>query len=108
MATVYQAEYAGHPVRYAFRYPKTREYFRSWLKPAEGDEFDAMATPEQILRAHELMQFGNAEDYAEYKALIEPASHVLLRSGCCIFHAVAFRWKGKAWLMTAPAATSSS
>ena len=108
MATVYQAEYAGHPVRYAFRYPKTREYFRSWLKPAEGDEFDAMATPEQILRAHELMQFGNAEDYAEYKALIEPASHVLLRSGCCIFHAVAFRWKGKAWLMTAPSGTGKS
>jgi len=108
MATVYQAEYAGHPVRYAFRYPKTREYFRAWLKPVSGEDYDAMATPEEILLAHDLMQVGNAEDYAEYKALIGPASHVLLRSGCCIFHAVAFLWKGKAWLLTAPSGTGKS
>ena len=108
MATVYQAEYAGHPVRYAFRYPKTSEYFRSWLVPVPGEEYDVMVTPEQIQRAYELMQMGNAEDYAEYKALIGPASHYLLRFGCCIFHSVAFRWKGRAWLLAAPSGTGKS
>ena len=108
MGTVYQAEYARHPVRYAFRYPKTREYFRSWLQPVAGDEYDAMATPEQILKSHELMQVGNAEDYAEYKALIEPTSRFLLRFGCCVIHSVAFLWKGKAWLLSAPSGTGKS
>ena len=108
MATVYLAEYTGHPVRYAFRYPKTREYFRSWIKPVAGEEYDVMATPEQILQAHELMQVGNAEDYAEYKALIEPTGHVLLGFRCCIFHAVAFLYKGRAWLLTAPSGTGKS
>ena len=108
MATVYQAEYAGYPVRYAFQYPKTRTYFRSWLKPVSGEEYDVSVTPEQIQQAYELMQEGNAEDYAEYKALIGPAGRYLLRYHCCIFHSVAFLWKGRAWLLAAPSGTGKS
>ncbi len=67
-----------------------------------------MATPEQIRQAHELMQVGNAEDYAEYKAVIEATCHALLRFGCCIIHSVAFLWKGRAWLLAAPSGTGKS
>ena len=108
METVYQAEYAGRPVRFAFQYPKTKLYFRSWLHPVDGEDYDARATAEEIARAHELIPEGNAEDYAEYKALIGVTSRVLLRQGCCIFHAVAFLWRGKAWLLTAPSGTGKT
>ena len=105
---IYQATFAGRPIRYAFHYPRTALYFRSWLKPVEGESWDAMATLEEIEAAHRLLMTGNPEDYAEYKALLGPTSHVLLRTGCCLFHAAAFLWRDRAWLLTAPSGTGKT
>lgn len=108
MEKVYQAEYAGHPVRFAFLHPFTRRHFKFWLHPVEGEDYDIKATPEQVARTLALMPESNPEYYAEYKALIGPTSEYLLRYDCCIFHAVAFLWRGRAWLLTAPSGTGKS
>ena len=108
MEKVYEAEYAGHPVRFAFLEPQTRQHFKFWLKPVEGEYYDIKATPELVKHVLAHMPEENPEYYAEYKALIGPTSAFLLRFRCCIFHAVAFLWQGKAWLLTAPSGTGKS
>ena len=108
MEQVYEAVYAGHPVRYAFLNPETRRYFKFWLRPVEGEAYDVKATPEQVARTLAHMPEENTEYYAEYKALIAPTSDHLLRYRCCIFHAVAFLWCGRAWVLTAPSGTGKT
>lgn len=108
MEKVYQAEYAGHPVRFAFLRTETRQHFKFWLRPVEGEDYDIKATPELVARTLELMPEDVAEYYAEYKALIIPTSRFLLQYRCCLFHAVAFLRHGRAWLLTAPSGTGKT
>lgn len=108
MDKVYQAMYAGHPVRFAFLDPRTRQLFKFWLKPVDGASYDVMATPELLERVRPYMPENSQEYYVEYKALIGPTSEFLLQYRCCIFHAVAFLWNGRAWLLTAPSGTGKS
>lgn len=105
--SVFQANIAGHIIRYAFRYDRTRLYFRKWLQPCEG-EAEVMATPEEIAFAHSLIPTENAEDYAEFKALIGATGRALLRRDCCIFHSVALRYRDQAWLLAAPSGTGKT
>lgn len=105
---VYQANFAGRSIRYRFRYPKTALRFRSWIRPVEGEEYDVMASDEELeLRRHEMTR-DVTDDHAEFKALIVPTSRVLLQTDCCVFHSVAFLWRGRAWLLTAPSGTGKS
>ena len=108
MEQVYRAEYAGHPVRYAFLNPSTRQHFKFWLKPVDGEEYDIKATPELVARTLAHMPEENPEYYAEYKSLILPTSAFLQQYCCSLLHAVAFLWHGRAWLLTAPSGTGKT
>lgn len=105
---VYQAEFAGRAIRYAFHYPDTARHFRSWIRPVGGEDYDVSAPPELIAEAHRRQPEQRGMDYAEYKALISMTSEFLLPDNCCVFHAVAFLWRGRAWLLTAPSGTGKS
>ena len=108
MNKVYQAEYAGHPVRFSFLHPATRQHFKFWLKPVDGEGYDIKASPELVASVLDTLPWKDREYYAEYKALMGPTSEYLLQFGCCIFHAVAFLWRDRAWLLTAPSGTGKS
>lgn len=108
MEQVYRAEYAGHPVRYAFLNPSTRQHFKFWLRPVDGEEYDIKATPELVARTLAHMPEENPEYYAEYKSLILPTSAFLQQYCCSLFHAVAFLRHGRAWLLTAPSGTGKT
>lgn len=108
MGKVYQAEYAGHLVRYTFLHPYTRQHFKFWLHPVEGEDYEIKATPELVARVLANMPEGNPEYYAEYKSLITLTSEYLLQFGCCLYHAVAFFWRGRSWLLTAPSGTGKT
>lgn len=108
MEQVYRAEYAGHPVRYAFLNPSTRQHFKFWLRPVDGEEYDIKATPELVARTLAHMPEENPEYYAEYKSLILPTSAFLQQYCCSLFHAVAFLRYGRAWLLTAPSGTGKT
>ena len=107
MDDVFEARLAGHQVRYAFRYPKTGQYFFPRLERCDGTA-DILAREEDIARAHKLIPEENAEDYAEFKALISCTARFLLRWKCTLFHAVALLFRGKAWLLTAPSGTGKT
>ena len=99
---VYQMTVAGHPLRYAFLYPKTRYMMRPLPRPVEGDEVDVRVPPENIELGRNFLTPDSSDDYVEYRCLIELTARALLRYGCSIFHAASFVWKDRAWLLTGP------
>ncbi len=105
---VYLAEFAGRSIRYRLRYPETPRNFRSWAHAVEGEDYDVSASDEQIETCRQMLKRNVSDGHAEFDALLDPTSRFLLRSDCCLFHSVAFLWRGRAWLLTAPSGTGKS
>ena len=104
---IYQAEYAGIPVRYRFRSPLTRMLFWDLMRPVPDgspDDVKCVEVPEEVIengRKH--FPEDAAPENIEFKAMIDLTSRVLLSyAPVCVFHAVAVSAFGKAWLITAP------
>ena len=104
---VYQAEYAGHSIRYSFRCPETHLYFGGYAAPVEGDGFDIREDDDFFAYAASLMP--DLDDhYVEFRSLACLTARELLKHGCCIFHAASFIFRGRAWLLSAPSGTGKS
>ena len=105
---VYQEQFANNIIRYRFRYPNTALYMQPYIKGIEGDDYDILAPEEYIEKQRPFYTECTEDSYVEYKALIELTSKFLLPHSSCIFHAVAFCWKGYAWLLTGPSGTGKT
>lgn len=99
---VYQMNYAGHPVTCSFLYPQTRYYFHPLPKPVDGVEPDLRVTPDLIAEGRNYLTEESSDPYVEYRCFMELTGRRLLTFGCCVFHAVSFVWRDRAWLLTAP------
>lgn len=99
---VFQEQFTSNRIRYRFRYPDTALYMRPYIKAVRGDEYDILASGEYIEKQRPYYTECTEDAYVEYKALIGLTSKFLLPRESCIFHAVAFSWKGYAWLLTGP------
>ena len=104
----FKINYAGNILHYSFTYPATRYQFHPW--PCQADEINTgiHASHEQIDLARTLLPKGSPDPYVEFRALIGVTAKELLKYDCCIFHGVAFVWKGKAFLLTAPSGTGKT
>ena len=105
---VYEMQIAGHPLRYAFLYPQTRYFLRPLPRRCDAADSDIRVTPEQIELARTIFPPDSTEPYLEYRCLLGETGRALLRWNCCVFHAVSFLWRGRAWLLTAPPETGKS
>ena len=115
---IYEAEYAGHPVRYRFLNPFCRYWFGSWARCVEAEACDVSVNPQRLTWARELIEddmqrrdlpkLDLSDDYVEFRTLTELTSHYVLRYGCCFFHAAAFLWHGRAWLLSGPSGVGKS
>ena len=99
---IYEVDYAGYAVRYAFRNSETKLGFGLHLRRSEADTYEVFADPAYISEARSLLPEDVTDGYVEYRSLVGLTSLVLLKHRRCIFHAVSFVFKGKAWLLTAP------
>lgn len=106
--TIYQGEYAGHPVTFRFLYEDTPRYFRGRLRPSDAQTADAVVTPELMERARPLNPPDAPDAYIEYRCMIAQTAKALLKHDCCIFHSACFVWQGYAWLLTAPSGTGKT
>ncbi len=106
--TVYQSEFAGHALRYAFVYSGTRYCFHPWPRPVEGLDYDVMSTPERIEQTRTLLPPDTRDAFVEYRSLIGLTARELLKYDCCIFHCVSFVWNGAAFLLTGPSGVGKS
>ena len=108
MQEIYELNYAGHIVRVRFHYPETRYMFRSLPVLSRAENPDVSLTSDYLEWIRPYFPEGSSNAFIEYRCLMGQISRFLLREGCCVFHAVAFRWQDRAWLLTAPPGTGKS
>ena len=105
---IFQLNYAGHPVRVSFLKSATMTYIRPLPSQVYGACADISVSREQLERERVYYPEDSSDEYLEYRCLMSLVARFLLRFGCCIFHAVAFRWRDMAWLLTAPPETGKT
>lgn len=106
--SIFEAEYAGHILRYKFVYPATRYNFSPWPKKSDSNEYDVLATQDRIERTRVVLPEDSRDAYVEYRSLISLTAKALLQYDCCIFHSASFVWQGHAFLLTAPSGTGKT
>ena len=101
---------AGVPVRFLCFTGKAVKFLRRYLPKDEAGEQEAVFTVD----ARDMV-LGQAEKelvlespLQEYSYLIEPASDVLMTVDRCCLHGVAYVWKERAWILSAPSGTGKS
>ena len=99
---VFEAEYGPYRLRYSFINSGTRFYFRNYLCPVDGDQFDIRITPELMEIGRSELPEDSTDSYVEYRVMTSETARALLQFGCCILHSVAFVYRGFSWLLAAP------
>lgn len=97
---IYQVDYAGHAVHYDLRRPETRRFFGRYMHEAPDAPSGVRASDELLDYVRPFMPADSPEHGLEFRSLILLTSRSLLPHGCCLFHAAAFLWHGRAWLVT--------
>lgn len=98
---------AGHPIRIGLNHPESAELFREFLTEQKPED-EIHIEESELEKAVDYYPAGTEAFYVECGELIHRVSSYLMKYQCCIFHAVAFLWEGKAWLLTAPSGTGKS
>lgn len=99
---VFEVKYGPNKLRYSFLYLSTVFHFRNYIHLAEGEDYDIRIGPELMEIGRKQLEPGSTDSYVEYRIMISETARELLRFGACIFHSVAFVYRGRAWLLTAP------
>ena len=105
---VYEIKLAGHKLRYSFRLDDSSDYFRGFLRPCPGSDWDIRLSEDRLLEARQQYHPSFPDAYVEFRAVRLPSSLFLMERGCCLFHATAFLYQGGAWLLTAPSGTGKT
>lgn len=108
MENVYEVEYAGKPIRYSFRLPLTRYYFREYIRKSPEEGYDIRVSDELFAKGRAVLPDEMSDASVEYRLLISLTIEKLLERDCCLFHSVAFVYEGRAWLLTAPSGTGKT
>ena len=104
---IWRMDVAGWSLRYLLRDPATARYFRGRMTPCGGTAYDIAADETQLRRFLQTLP-ERSTAYVECKLLILYTAQYLLRRNACVFHAVAFAWRGMAWLLTGPSGVGKS
>ena len=98
---------AGKEVVFDFKHAETCKYFRDWLTPCKAEPEAVRVLPEDT--AEWVEKWGRVDNsYTEFGLAVYRTSDYLLCFGKCAFHAAAFLWHEKAFLLTAPSGTGKS
>lgn len=73
---------------------------RPYIREAAGEEYDIMSPLDYMEELRPFYPESQEDAYVEYKSLINLSSLALLKEKSVFFHAVAFRYHGKAVLFT--------
>ena len=95
---------ADQQIQYDFLYPETTCYFERFQITDEtitGTEVFSARVSLNLIEEY-MKQHPQSADHsnAEYNVLALPTSRVLLMNNACLFHSVAFSYRGKAILLT--------
>ncbi len=85
--------------------------YRPLLEPFRAcgaPEIELSVTAEELAAARSAYAPGAEDAYIEFMELCVKASDALLAYDRAVFHGLAFRWRGKAWMLTAPSGTGKT
>lgn len=85
--------------------------YRPLLEPFRASgapEIELSVTAEELAAARSAYAPGAEDAYIEFMELCVKASDALLAYDRAVFHGLAFRWRGKAWMLTAPSGTGKT
>lgn len=91
---------AGLPMEIGLQYGKYLYIFAPFASEEPPRAF-ASVSPDELVRAAAWYPEGGAA-YAEMMELCPRVSDALLPFGRLVFHALAFEWRGRVWLLTGP------
>ena len=92
---------AGLPVRVGLRYAENARHFESFITARDCPDRDVWVPDGEAERFPLVSPSGVLDAPTERYLLIGHVTRFLLPQGAAIFHAAAFRWRGKAWLFAA-------
>lgn len=104
-------EFAGIPIRIGFNFNTYCEVFRHFAsdKPPLAEVSMSMSEIESAFDFYaEDSDVVPTEAYVEELELGTKVSDKLIEYDCIVFHAAAFVWSGRAWLLSAPSGTGKS
>ena len=107
-SNVYEVNLAERLVRYRFLYPLTYHFFKDNIALSDSTEADIVLPGIAFDEAKSKMPPETVNPYIEYRLLSKYSSLYLLAYNSCLYHAMSFIFKGKAWLLTAPSGTGKS
>ena len=96
----YQGLFGGVPLTLSFRWKDTFRFFGPFLQPCPPSE-GALAVPDEDFAEFSRKWEMPADADTEYALSVYRVCDALLPHGACVFHGAAFRWKERAFLLTA-------
>ena len=97
----------GLPVRLQLEHTETAAYFEPYTLLDEEADASMHVTAEDRIRDGGPVS-GAPESFQEYSLLVAAASRCLLRRERVVYHGVAVKIGGRAWLITAPSGTGKT
>lgn len=101
-------ELAGLTARVKLQHPGTASFLAPYTVTDDGAGFDLAVTESDARLGSVAAEDQARESYLEHALLVLSASRFLLPRGRIVFHAVALRARGRAWLLTAPSGTGKT
>ncbi len=98
---------ANIPMKIGFRHSEMLLFFEDMQTDSEPIA-SAYVSDERLELVKEYYTESASEASNEYNELCRSCSDALLPFGAAVFHALAFKWEGKAWLITAPSGTGKT
>ena len=87
---------------------EAEKYISAFRTADSGDAPELGVSEAEIRLFTPAFPEGTVREEIEVSVLAEKVSDLLLDRECCMFHALAFFWQGRAWLFTAPSGTGKS
>ena len=98
---------AGVPIAISLRHDDYHCEFEQFATD-EPPIASARLSDEMLAMLQTLYPDSPTEPRVEYNEICRPVTDALLPFGRAVFHALAFKWQGKAWLVTAPSGTGKT
>lgn len=98
-------------VNYSFLYSATADFFKDYLVDVNTtfDELDIKVDHDYLIENKWLVNQNNQSDATlEFLCLMLSTGNELLLHRKALFHAVAVKWNGLAWIITAPSGTGKT
>lgn len=106
--TVFAWKLAEHSVLVSFLDPSTRYFLKPFPIRSDAPSSQLSVRPEILEIGRRNLEPGSSNAYIEYRCLISVSARFLLQYHACVFHAAAFSWRGRAWLLAAPSGTGKT